>query len=112
LTPTERRAAQDRFAAWLDEQLAATGWAVLGVMGAVPFSNTIGMAATLGAPELIVIGLPAETAARILNDVGDQIRGGRRFEPGELHDGLLAGGYVVRFDPVDLRAPFKTGQGS
>jgi hypothetical protein len=101
LTPAERRAAQDRFAGWLDEQLAATGWAVLGVLGAVPFAYTIGMAATLGAPELIALGLPAETATRLFNDIGDQIRGGRRFEPGEPYDGLLAGGYRVRFDPVD-----------
>jgi hypothetical protein len=80
--------------------LAATGWAVLGVTAAVPFSYTIGMAATLGAPELIVIGLPAETAARLVNDIGDQLRAGRRFEPGHLYDGLLAGDYVVRFDAI------------
>jgi uncharacterized protein DUF4262 len=101
LTPAERRAAQSRFAGWLDEQLASTGWAVLGVTAAVPFAYTIGMAATLGAPELIALGLPAETATRLFNDIGGQIRAGRRFEPRELYDGILAGSYLVRFDPVD-----------
>jgi hypothetical protein len=100
LTPAHRQAAQARFARWLDEHLAATGWAVLGVTAAVPFSYTIGMAATLGTPELIAIGLPADVATRLFNDIGRQIRAGRRFEPGGPYDGLLAGGYRVRFDPV------------
>ena len=41
-------------------------------------------------------GPPAGAAPRLFNHAGGQILAGRRFEPGEPYDGLLADGYRVR----------------
>jgi hypothetical protein len=64
------------------------GWAVRGVMAGstaeeVCFSYTIGLTA-LGHPEVIVMGMPYESALEFLNLIGDEVRTGKRYEHGTV----------------------------
>lgn len=47
-----------------------------------PFAYTIGLFG-LGHPELLVFGLPPETAAAVLNDLGERILAGESLLPGQ-----------------------------
>lgn len=90
--------------AWLDQraaQLTATvrrhGWFIQYVGGTAcstpkcacpagdgpPFAYTIGMFG-LGHPELLIFGVPPETAAGVLNELGERIRSGESLLPGRL----------------------------
>lgn len=48
-----------------------------------PFAYTVGLFG-LGHPELLVLGLPSDTAGPLLNEVASWIRAGRDLVPGEL----------------------------
>ena len=77
------------------------GWHVIKVPDGDPeFAYTIGLFRTFGHPELFIIGLPvADVAHPVLNTLGDEVRAGRRFAPGETSDAALAG-YDVTFRHV------------
>lgn len=74
----------------LETLIEKVGWAVMAVGGTddgeppplSTWSYTIGLTRTFGHAELIICGLPYETAQAILNNAGERIRGGERFEPG------------------------------
>lgn len=71
------------------------GWAVQGVggnseTGDPTFSYTAGLSA-LGHPELIIVGVHPLASQGILNDLGTAIRGGTRFDSGDIVRGVLGG---------------------
>jgi len=59
------------------------------------FAYTVGMWHSFGQPEIIVIGLPREVAQDLLDNLADEVDGGRRFGAGEQHGGLVRD-YPVR----------------
>ena len=64
------------------------GWAVRNVLaGATPedvgFSYTVGLTA-FGHPEVIILGMPFESAQDFLNLIGGEVRRGARFEHGTV----------------------------
>ncbi len=68
------------------EMIEQYGWAVQYVMagdqpGDVEFAYTVGLT-TLGHPEVVIQGLPPDSAKTYLNIVGRGVRDGSRFEPG------------------------------
>jgi hypothetical protein len=91
--------------AWLDQEDAHIGeivrrygWFIQYVAGdsvcpapgcdcsgqdSVPFAYTVGLFG-MNHPELLILGVPQQTAGGVLNDLGAQIRAGRNLLPGEL----------------------------
>ena len=55
------------------------------------FAFTVGLPTTFGHPELLVVGMRLELMHVLLNNLGEELRGGRRFEAGMEHDGVLEG---------------------
>lgn len=79
------------------------GWAVQYVMADKDhpsFSYTVGMS-TFNAPELLIFGIPADTARNILNDMGAAVRDGKRFKSGDRTTEFLANGMELAFIQVD-----------
>lgn len=93
-----------RTQAWFDQETArrtATirrqGWQIQYVGGSTcsrpgcacgpgdgpPFAYTIGLFG-MGHPELLIFGVPPETAAGVLNDLGNRIRAGESLLSGQL----------------------------
>lgn len=64
-----------------------------------PFSYSIGISQTTGAPEIIIVGLDGNVAHSLINDYHRMVAAGRRFEPHTSYDEFLEG-YDVRFGPV------------
>lgn len=60
------------------------------------FSYSIGMWKTLGAPELLCLGLPAKSAHSIINHVADLVREGAKLQDGAEREDVL-NGYPCRF---------------
>ena len=89
-TQEERRAENDRRVA---ADVANHGCHVVSVFdpdGTLPtFSYSIGIQATAGAPEAIVIGLRPNLGHALINRYNDQVRQGRRFERGTPYPGFL-----------------------
>lgn len=81
--------------AWLDQEDARVatmirqhGWFIEYVMGEpqrkkTSITYTVGLFG-MGHPELVVLGIGAETAAALLNEVGRRIRGGADLVAGQL----------------------------
>ena len=79
-------------ASWLAREDARTeevieqyGWMVQAVFGSGPrrpdLAYTVGLTG-LGHPELVVFGLPVETAHPLLNDLGERVRSGETLAAG------------------------------
>src|SRR5687768_9695226 len=64
-----------------------------------PFSYSIGITKSCGAPELIVLGLKPETGHWLVNEYRRRVGEGETFVPGVLYLGFLDG-FAVRFAPV------------
>jgi hypothetical protein len=62
------------------------------------FTYTVGLTATFGHPELILVG-EWQHAHPFLNAVGDLVKAGQRFRPGDTSEDVLDG-FIVRFDAV------------
>jgi hypothetical protein len=74
--------------------VAGHGWHVVGVLEddeGPGYAFSVGMFHTLGHPEILLMGLQHSVAHRLVNDMGDAIRRGERYEPGQKYDGLAAG---------------------
>ena len=70
------------------------GWHVVNVLEddrGPAFSYTVGLFHSFRHPEVLVIGLPRETAHPILNEVGAAAQAGRRVEAGATYDDFLEG---------------------
>ena len=69
------------------------------------FAYTVGLLETFRHPEIIIFGLSAESMHAILNNCGDMIRKGERFEADTTAAGVIAK-YDVRFRAVTDPASF------
>jgi len=70
------------------------GWHIVQVLEdeeGPTFSYSVGMYRTLGRPEVIVIGLPIDLAKDIINGIGQGIRNGAAYTPGQEYDDILEG---------------------
>lgn len=93
--------AQDPVVAELFRLIAEYGWAVRHVgadreSGAAPFSYTVGLTA-LGHPEVVITGMPFAHAQTFLNNIGNDVRSGVRFDPGLVTEDLTGPGAPVTF---------------
>ena len=68
-----------------------------------PFSYSVGIARTCGAPELIVVGVPSDLGGPLVNAYHDRVAAGERFAPMARDAGFLEG-YDVIFVPVSREA--------
>lgn len=68
-----------------------------------PFSYSIGITRSCGAPELIVMGLNASLGKWLVNEYRRRVGAGEAFVPGVLYLGFLEG-FAVRFAPVPADA--------
>ncbi|HKB36628.1 MAG TPA: DUF4262 domain-containing protein [Gemmataceae bacterium] len=85
--------------------VAEFGWHVVGVDDnpyGPDYAFSVGLYHTLGHPEILIMGLPHETAAQLINVMGESIRGGQRYERGKRYDDI-AEGYPLAFVPVAPR---------
>ena len=85
--PDETRA---RYLRWVNRTIADRGWALQAVEGQPEdeypdWCYTVGLT-ELGVPELVVFGLPSQTAGPLLNALGDRVAGGLRLQEGEVID--------------------------
>ena len=69
--------------------VATYSWTVMRVSADGPgpdFAYSIGRVRTLGHPEILLAGLPLDTAHRLINDVGASVKAGHRYRAGETSD--------------------------
>jgi hypothetical protein len=77
------------------EHIEQFGWSIVVVEGnrtQAPFAYTIGLTRFHGHPELLVTGLDQSSTGSILNQLGSEVKSGRRFSAGylvEREDGRL-----------------------
>jgi hypothetical protein len=64
-----------------------------------PFSYSVGVQKSSGAPEVIVIGLDQPIAHFVVNEYNRRVRSGERFIPGKRYDGFLDA-FLVQFEVV------------
>ncbi len=93
----------------LDRKLLAdverVGWSVLGIEAheeGPDFAYSLGIFHTLNHPEILIMGLRMTTAQQFINNIGDAIRAGRRFQGGDRSD-EFAEGFPLAFVEVDPR---------
>jgi hypothetical protein len=55
-----------------------------------PFSYSVGVQKTSGAPEVIVIGLKQPIAHFVVNEYNTRVRAGERFAAGGRYEGFLS----------------------
>ncbi|MFC4728957.1 DUF4262 domain-containing protein [Coralloluteibacterium thermophilus] len=65
-----------------------------------PFSYSIGIVRSAGAPELIVVGLGSKISHWLVNEYNRRVQAGDRFSQGVPYSGFLEG-FAVQFGPVD-----------
>jgi hypothetical protein len=78
------------------------GWSVIGIEeddNGPGYCFSLGIYHTLGHPEILLMGLKPVIAARLINDMGDAVRAGRRFEPGCQDEDLAS--FPLHFIAVD-----------
>ncbi len=76
------------------------GWAAVAVDSVPPFTYTVGLWRLADHPELIITGLPADTAKRVLDHAVQGVREGRPIRAGTVVDGLI-GTYPAAAREVD-----------
>jgi hypothetical protein len=84
----EERAAEEQ----CERDIQSYGLHILKVTGDdewPEFAYTVGLFHSFNHPEVIVLGLPGETAQAILNNLADVIRSGKRFAAGDQSDDLV-----------------------
>lgn len=77
------------------------GWAVRHVgagdePGEAAFSYTVGLTA-IHHPEVVITGMPFAPAQEFLNNIGADVRNGKRYEPGTVTEELTGPGAPVVF---------------
>jgi hypothetical protein len=85
------------------------GWHVIHVMADAEgpsFAYTIGLTERYGHPEIIVFGLPSTVTHPVLNQIGEAVKSGQRFDPGSASDAFLEGHacHFVAFPRAQYRA--------
>lgn|GEM_PF-1719238 len=74
------------------DHIVKYGWhiqQVLGDAGRFGWSYSIGFADSLDHPDLVVFGLPGDVARVLLNDIGDALARGQRFDVGARYGDFL-----------------------
>ena len=76
-------AADQRFLSLIE----TPGWNVTNVFNAdgdsgPEWSYSTGLFHSFGHPEVLILGLPLDIMQRIINNIGREVRAGKRFEPG------------------------------
>jgi hypothetical protein len=56
-----------------------------------PFSYSVGVGRSSGAPEVVIIGLKQPIAHFIVNEYNRRVRAGESFEPGKRYAGFIEG---------------------
>lgn len=64
-----------------------------------PFTYSIGIAKSSGAPELIIVGLDSKISHWMVNEYSRRCQAGERFQSGVLYLGFLEG-FAVQFGAV------------
>jgi hypothetical protein len=67
--------------------------------GYPPFSYSVGIYRSSGAPELIVIGLRQDLSQSIINEYCHRVQTGQRYQPGDVGEGFIEG-FACRFRGV------------
>jgi hypothetical protein len=85
--------------------IGSVGWHVLGVFpqnneSGSDWAFSIGLFHSLSHPEVVLIGLPLKTCMEVVNDIGVQIKAGKRFEAGDDHSDILSDPYRCAFREV------------
>jgi len=69
------------------------GWHVVKIMGdevAPPWAFSIGLEEQFSHPEIVIFGMDLDPLHRLVNELGTQVKRGRRFEDGERAERVLA----------------------
>jgi hypothetical protein len=85
--------------------VASHGWHIVGVdahNNGPDFAFSVGLLYTLGHPEILIMGLKHSISAHLINDMGDAIRSGKRFEAGHYYNDI-ADGFPLAFVAIDQR---------
>ena len=72
-----------------------------GEVHSIPWSYSIGFTKTLGRPEVVLCGLPRDTAHETINLLFAMCRNGLTLEDGQIIDGLFGNGFAVVSRIVD-----------
>ncbi len=88
---------------WITAKIGEDGWAVSGVHGdrrGPPWAYSVGMWLTCQSAELVVCGIPVQSAADIIDAIGGRIADGEEIGPGTVLSDICPAPLAVR--PVDL----------
>lgn len=86
--------------------VATYGWAVIRIEAEEDepsFAYSVGFRESFEHPEVIMFGLPTGVMHDIINGIGETVRNGRRYSPGDVASGLIEG-FEVAFREVAPRA--------
>jgi hypothetical protein len=79
------------------------GCHILNVYADPPFSFSIGLALNYGQAEIVIFGMDASTASRIINVVRNEAASGKKYADGDLSSDILLGLNVCFLEvPLDL----------
>jgi hypothetical protein len=101
--PEPQNEADRRFLGIIDQH----GWHVMQVYGddeGPDFSYSTGIFERAGEPEIVVVGLPPEVAKWAINEYGNRLSAGERFEAGILYKDFLEGHFVTFIPAEDPKA--------
>lgn len=76
------------------------GWSLVGVCDEPAFVYTIGLWKNYLSPEIMIIGLPVNTAAILLNDAASKIKNGTQSYTSGIQYTDLLRGYPVEFKTI------------
>src|ERR1700744_6378537 len=88
------------YMSWVTATVGEHGWGISGRHGdeeAPPWAYSVGMWASYQAPELVMCGLPVDSAAAVINAIGARMADGVRFGADEMLD---AGGLSDALAPL------------
>src|SRR6185437_11697807 len=89
----------------LFEDVENLGWHVIKVIAdetGPGFGYSVGFFQTFGHPEVIIIGLNLDFIHSIINGIGEDLRGGKRYHASEFYSGIVEG-YDCYFVKVDVK---------
>jgi hypothetical protein len=101
----ELRTAEDESDEKLLADIEKYGWHILGILaeGEEPeYSFTVGLYYQFSHPEILIMGLPANTAKKIINTIGALVKDGATFESGQVYSEIIES-FSVAFTLVDTR---------
>jgi hypothetical protein len=67
----------------------AHGWAVMTVLDDPTLGYSVGLYKTFGHPEIVIRGFAPPLMHDLINDMGERVRAGERFEPGRSYDRII-----------------------